>query len=73
MTEVKEFENAITDFLREKGSQKMTLEGSDLSCWYDSKTGNPDEIHKFLEEVNNRRNDEIPDAIKKYLEMENEA
>lgn len=73
MTEVKEFENAITDFLREKGSQKMTLEDSDLSCWYNSKTGNPDEIRQFLEAVNNTQNNEVPDAIREYLEMENEA
>lgn len=46
-----ELNEIVTDFLKEKGSQKMTLEDSDLSCWYDPITGNPDAIREYLEMV----------------------
>lgn len=68
-----ELNEIVTDFLKEKGSQKMSLEDSNLSCWYDSKTANPDEIRQFLEEVKTRQNDEVPDAIREYLEMANDG
>ena len=71
--ELNEFNEIVTGFLKEKGAKKMTLEDSDLSCWYDSKTGNPDEIRKFLEEDKTRQNDEVPDAIREYLEMVNDG
>lgn len=68
-----ELNDIVTGFLKEKGAKKMTLEDSDLSCWYDSKTGNPDEIRQFLEAVNNTQNNEVPDAIREYLEMGNDG
>lgn len=68
--ELNELNKIVSDILKEKGSQKMTLEDSDLSCWYNPEIGNSDEIHKFLEEVNNRRNDEMPEAIREFLEAE---
>lgn len=71
--ELNEFNEIVSGILKEKGSQKMTLEDSDLSCWYNPEVGDPEEIHNFLETVNNRRNDEIPDAIREYLEMGNDG
>lgn len=68
--ELNELNEIVSGILKDRGSQKMTLEDSDLSCWYNPGIGNPDEIHKFLEEVNNRRSDEMPEAIREFLEAE---
>lgn len=67
--ELNELNEIVSGILKEKGSQKITLEDSDLSCWYNPEIGNPDEIHNFLEAVNTNQN-EIPDAIREFLETE---
>lgn len=68
--ELDELNEIVTGFLKEKGCQKMTLEDSALSCWYNPEIGNPDEIHDFLEAANRSQDNEMPEAIREFLETE---